>query len=179
MERVECSVLNHEFNVVAIRGRPIKRGVITATLTLGIYLAIVVVTTPNLPPVYALSVGGLRNWWVILGVTLGSGVQGYLVSYSKERRCNIRLKKPLTGSTGVFSALSSFLSYFALIPVGCCGTWLYIISFLPGVIGSGASAFLISDSKYLVIIGLLVMLASIFYTYHSIRSALQKRESGR
>lgn len=84
MEGVECRVLNHEFNVVAIRGRPIKRGVTTALLTLGIYLAIIVITTPSLPPFYALGVGSLRNWWVILGVTLGSGVQAYLISSSKE-----------------------------------------------------------------------------------------------
>ncbi len=155
--------------------QPIGRGVTIGLLALGAYLFIVVVTTPSLPPLYAARVAIALNWWVISGVTIGSGVQAYLISYSKSRACNPRFKKPLAGSTGTFSALSSFLSYLALVPVGCCGTWLYIISFLPGILGANASGFLVENGRVLATVSLLIMIASVSYTYLSVRRRLVRR----
>ncbi len=176
-EGLIVAVFNHEPIAVAVRlKRPVRNGVTTALIALTVYQAILVVTTPSLPPLNAVRVGSVLNWWVILGVTVGSGVQAFLISSSKERGCNIK-SKPLVGSAGFFSAFSSFISYFALIPVGCCGTWLYIISFLPGIIGTNASAFLIGDSKTLTLLGMLIMLGSILYTYFSIRMTGIRKQS--
>ncbi|MBI3116550.1 MAG: hypothetical protein HYZ12_04340 [Thaumarchaeota archaeon] len=171
------AVFDHEPNAVGVRfKRPMRNGVTTALFALAVYLAVLVITTPNLPPLSAVMVGSVLNWWVILGITVGSGVQVFLISYSKELGCNIR-SRPAAGSAGFFSAFSSFISYFALIPVGCCGTWLYIISFLPGIIGTSGSAFLIGDSKTLTLFGMVIMLASILYTYFSIRSTSHRKRS--
>jgi hypothetical protein len=155
-------------------GRPLAVGIAFALFAVTVYLAVVVATTPNLPAYDAIKIAVLLNWWVILGVSMGSGVQAFLISYSKKRACNFRLKRSLAGSSGVFSVLCSFLSYLALIPLGCCGSWLYIVSFFPGIVGTGASAFLIDYSRIIAAVGLLIMTLSILYTYSSIRARLRR-----
>jgi hypothetical protein len=153
--------------------RPFAVGLAFAGLTLIVYLAVVVATTPNLPASDAINIAFRLNWWVILGVSTGSGAQAFLISSSKRQHCNFRLKKPLSGASGGVAVLSSFLSYLALVPVGCCGSWLYIISFLPGIVGTGASAFLIDYSRITAALGLVIMTLSILYTYFTMRGRLR------
>lgn len=159
--------------------RPVANGVFIALLVLGVYFLVVVATTPSLPPLFAVSVALTVNWWVVVGLAAGTGVQTFFISYANSRACNLRAKRQLTGSSGVLSVFSSFTSYLALIPVGCCGTWLYILSLLPGILGTGVSVFLIDYGEFLALSGLLVMAVSVLYTYLSVRSRMKTtRTSG-
>ncbi len=148
------------------------KGSILGVLSLFLYLLFVVITTPSLPPLYAVRVAIVLRWWVLLGVSVAVGVQTSLNSYAKTAGCNVR-RKSLGGSTGAFAALSSFFSYLALIPVGCCGLWLYVLSLLPGLIGVTASAFLIVYGTELGLLSLGLMAASVTYTYFSLRRRLR------
>ena len=40
------------------------------------------------------------------------------------------------------------------MPLGCCGWWLYALSLLPGIVGTGVSAVLIEYSQVLAYAGL-------------------------
>jgi|SRR5712692_9793959 len=135
-------------------------------------MLVVVITTPNLTPVDSILIAITLNWWIIAGVSIGAGIQVFLITYAKERACDLPRRKPLAGATGLFSAFASFLSYLALIPVGCCGTWLYLVSFLPGILGVGASAIVVDYSKTIAVIGLALMALAVLYTFLSLRKRL-------
>ena len=55
--------------------------------------------------------------------------------------------------------MSSFLSFFSLVPLGCCGSWLFILSILPAVFGGTISVVLIEYSILLSYLGLAVVLS--------------------
>jgi hypothetical protein len=142
-----------------------------------IYLLIVIVTTPNLSPINSIRIALQLNWWLITGVSVGTGVQTFLVTFSKEKACNFRAKKPITGVSGVSSVFSSFTSFIALTHVGCCGTWLYILSFLPGIIGTGTTSFLIDYGGTIGALGLIFITLSTIYTFLSIRRRFHSNET--
>ena len=50
-----------------------------------------------------------------------------------------------------------FSRFFSLVPLGCCGWWLYALSLLPGILGTGATAVLIQYSQVLAYLGLVVI----------------------
>lgn len=54
--------------------------------------------------------------------------------------------------------MSSFLSFFSLVPLGCCGSWLFILSMLPSVFGGTVSVILIEYSTLLSYVGLVIVL---------------------
>jgi hypothetical protein len=147
----------------------VQRGIGTGLITVVLYLTIVVITTPSLRPVDAVAISVVQNWWLIGGIAVGAGVQAFLLAYAKTRACSVRYKSSVIGASGFFSGLSSFLSFLSLIPVGCCGTWIYVISFLPGLVGASASGFLIENSLEIEVAGLVLMGVSVAYTYLSIR----------
>jgi len=155
-------------------GRALGRGLVYAIFALALYMSTVVFTTPNLPPLDSIRIATRLNWWIIAGASVGVGTQVFLITYAKEKGCDLRRRKPLTGATGIFSASASFLSFLALIPVGCCGIWLYVLSFLPGIVGVGASAVLIEGSRIIAVIGLGLMTLAILYTYLSLHERLSK-----
>jgi len=43
------------------------------------------------------------------------------------------------------------------VPLGCCGWWLYVLSLLPGIFGTGVSAVLIEYSQPLAYVGLAII----------------------
>ena len=139
-----------------------------------LYLTVVVITTPSLRPFDAVAITLGLNWWLILGIASGTGVQAFLLSFAKTKACSIRYKGAVIGTSGFFSGLSSFLSFLSLIPVGCCGTWIYIISFLPGLIGVSASGFLTGNSLQIQVTSLVLMAASVAYTFLSVRKKLAR-----
>jgi len=153
-------------------GRALERGLGAGIISFVLYLLVVVLTTPNLRPDQSVELALVLNWWVIGGVSVGTGTQIFLVTYAKERACPIRHGGPAVGTSSFLSGASSFLSFLSLIPVGCCGTWLYLISFLPGLVGTGFSAFLVVNSYLLAVVGLALMTASILYTYVSVKRRL-------
>ncbi len=161
--------MSHDFAI----SRATQRGTLVALSFLFVYLIVVVATTPSLQPLVAIRAAFLVNWWVVAGFSIGVGIQTFLITYSKEVACNFSPRKRVATTTGILSTISSFLSYFALVPLGCCGTWLYILSFLPGFLGVGGSAFLINNSLPLVVIGFVLMAISVIYTFYSVRKRLK------
>jgi hypothetical protein len=136
---------------------PIRKAVLVGTATVLMYLGIVVITTPALEPVDAISAAFQLNSIVILGMGIGIGLQVFLSEKSKSLGCKLDVKKKaFTGNTGS-TAATSFFSFFSLVPLGCCGWWLYALSLLPGILGTGVSAVLIEYSQTLSYVGLVII----------------------
>ncbi len=157
--------------------RPIQRGLGVGILSVVLYLAIVVISTPSVRPVDAVGISVALNWWLIGGISVGAGIQASLLAYAKNRACSLKRTNTALGATGLFSGFSSFLSFLSLIPVGCCGTWIYVLSFLPGLVGVGASSFLTANSFPLEVSGLILMALSVSYTYLSVRKSVSPKNS--
>jgi len=151
---------------------PVQRGVGVGVITAVLYLTIVVATTPSLRPIDAIAISVSQNWWLIGGIAAGTGVQAFLLAFAKVKGCSVRYGRTSAGASGLFSGLSSFLSFLSLISVGCCGSWIYVLSFLPGLIGAGASGFLIRNGIQFEFLGLVLMALSVAYTYFSVRRKL-------
>lgn len=151
--------------------RPLVMGSIAFVVSLSLYSLSVILTTPNLSPIQALETALKLNGFVMIAVSLGIGVQVSLTSYAKSLPCRIKMAGT-TSTTTSSSALSAFFSFFSLVQVGCCGTWLYILSLLPGLLGVGMSGFIIQFSKILTTFGLFAIAVSITY---SLRSVLKAR----
>ena len=150
---------------------PIKKAIFVGILTMVIYLTVVVVTTPALGPLDAISAAFQLNSIVIIGMGIGIGVQIYLGEKSKLLGCKLTVrKKTLGGNTGS-TAATSFFSFFSLVPLGCCGWWLYILSLLPSVFGTGVSAVLIEYSQALAYLGL-----AIIFGFNALTAIKLKRE---
>ena len=134
--------------------RPIKKATLVGIVTVVIYLSVVVVTTPALEPLAAISAAFQLNAIVIIGMGIGIGLQIFLSEKSKLLGCKLAVKRKAFGGNTGSTAATSFFSFFSLVPLGCCGWWLYVLSLLPGIIGTGVSAVLIEHSQVLAYIGL-------------------------
>jgi len=152
------------------------KGVIVGIITAIIYLAVVVITTPNLPPSMAIGAALKVNGIIIIGLAIGVGIQVFASTYSKGLGCRLderrRYKQQHKGIWRVFrisgrtgssgsgggTIMSSFLSFFSLVPLGCCGSWLFILSMLPSVFGGTVSVILIEYSTLLSYVGLVIVL---------------------
>ncbi|HZA64448.1 MAG TPA: hypothetical protein VE573_16355 [Nitrososphaeraceae archaeon] len=138
--------------------RALAKGTIVAVIAAVIYLVIVVITTPNLPATAAINAAFKVNSIVIFGLAIGVGIQFFLTSYSKGLGCKLdKKRKGIFGGGSGSTALSSFFSFFSLVPLGCCGSWLFILSMLPSILGSSLSVVLIEYSKLLSYIGLAIV----------------------
>jgi hypothetical protein len=169
------------------------KGIIVGIITAIIYIAVVVITTPNLPPSTAIGAAVKVNGIIIIGLAVGIGIQVFASTYSKGLGCRIderrKYKQPrknfrnvfpvsgLTGSSGSGggTVMSSFLSFFSLVPLGCCGSWLFILSMLPSVFGGTVSVILIEYSIILSYIGLVVVLGFASLSILRLRKELTKR----
>src|SRR5918994_3736849 len=138
--------------------RALLKGTIVGVIVMAAYLTIVVVTTPNLPAATAVATAFLINPLIIAGVAIGVGAQVAMTSYSKTLGCSLRGRKGLMSAGSGGTAFSSFLSFFSLVPLGCCGSWLLILSFLPSVFGTTLSVALVQYSTTLSYIGLTIIL---------------------
>lgn len=172
--------------------KALLKGVIVGAITAAVYLTVVVVTTPNLPPSAAISAALTVNGIIIVGLAVGVGIQIFASSYSKGLGCRIEdrkkygpkkgIKKLLYvgrgsggGSSGGSTAVSSFLSFFSLVPLGCCGSWLFILSMLPSVFGGTLSVVLIEYSTFLSYIGLAVVIGFAAISVLRLRKELNER----
>ena len=81
---------------------------------------------------------------------IGIGLQVFLSEKSKLLGCKLYVKKKAFGGNTGSTTVTSFFSFFSLVPLGCCGWWLYALSLLPSVVGTGVSAVLIEYSQVLV-----------------------------
>ena len=156
----------------------LAKGAIVGIITAIIYLAVVVITTPNLPPSMAIGAALKVNGIIIVGLALGIGIQVFTSTYSKGLGCRLdergkykqqqhkdiwrifRISRRTTSSgagAGGGTLMSSFLSFFSLVPLGCCGSWLFIVSMLPSVFGGTVSVILIEYSTVLSYVGLVIV----------------------
>ena len=156
-------------------------GVIASILTAISYLSIVVISTPNLPASAAIFAALQVNSIIIVGLAIGTGIQTFVIVYRRKilNVCGIKKNGLRSGTgNGFGTALSSFFSFFSLVPLGCCGSWLFVLSYLPLVFGSGASVFMIKYSALLSYFGLLIIsvitVVSVLRLYKELKSLRNK-----
>ncbi len=137
--------------------KPIRKATLVGIITVVVYLSVVVITTPVLEPLDAISAAFQLNAIVIIGMGVGIGLQVFLSEKSKTLGCKLNVKKKAFGGNAGSTATTSFFSFFSLVPLGCCGWWLYALSLLPGIVGTGVSAVLIEYSQVLAYLGLIVI----------------------
>ena len=153
--------------------KPIKKATLVGILTMAIYLSVVVITTPALEPLNAISAAFQLNSIVIIGMGIGIGLQVFLSEKSKLLGCKLSVKKKAFGGNSGSTAVTSFFSFFSLVPLGCCGWWLYALSLLPSVVGTGVSAVLIEYSQVLAYIGLAIIFGFAGLTAYKLKQEQQ------
>ncbi len=136
---------------------PVFKAVLAGVTTIAAYLLVVVITTPALEPAAAISAAFQLNSIVIIGMGAGIGLQMFLTEKSRLFGCKLLIKKKTFGGNTAGAAATSFFSFFSLVPLGCCGWWLYVISLLPSVAGTGVSVVLIEHSQVLAYVGLIII----------------------
>jgi hypothetical protein len=137
--------------------KPIQKAALVGILTIVVYLSVVVITTPALEPLAAISAAFQLNSIVIIGMGIGIGLQVFLSEKGKLLGCKLKVKKKAFGGNSGSTAMTSFFSFFSLVPLGCCGWWLYALSLLPSFVGTGVSAVLIQYSQILAYVGLVII----------------------
>ena len=137
--------------------KPIRKATLVGIITVAVYLSVVVITTPALEPLDAISAAFQLNAIVIIGMGIGIGLQVFLSEKSKTLGCKLDVKNKAFGGNTGSTAATSFFSFFSLVPLGCCGWWLYALSLLPGIVGTGVSAVLIEYSQVLAYLGLVII----------------------
>jgi hypothetical protein len=138
--------------------KALVNGIIIGIVTTIVYLAVVVITTPSIPATAAINAAFKINSIVIFGLAAGIGTQVFISTYTKGLGCSLdKKKKGILGTGSGSTALSSFFSFFSLVPLGCCGSWLLVLSMLPSIFGSTLSVILIEYSKLLSYIGLAIV----------------------
>ncbi|UVS70382.1 DUF3179 domain-containing protein [Nitrososphaera viennensis] len=124
----------------------LAKSLLAGGITMSLYLLVVVLTTPSLPALSAIQAAFSANPVVIGGTSMAVAAQTLFASYGRSLGCNLE-KRSSRFSAGSGSAVGSFFSFFSLVPLGCCGSWLLLLSFLPSVFGTAVSAFLVDYSK--------------------------------
>jgi hypothetical protein len=158
--------------------KSLVKGTIVSMIAAAVYLAIVVITTPSLPAIAAINAAFKVNSIVIFGLAIGVGIQFFLASYSKSLGCRIdKKRKGIFGGGSGSTAISSFFSFFSLVPLGCCGSWLLILSMLPSFFGSTLSVLLIDYSKVLSYIGLAIVFGFAGFSALRLKKELSQRNS--
>lgn len=178
--------------------RSLKRGILVGSITIILYLLIVILTTPNLSPMNATFAALKTNSIIIIGLGVGIGAQIFISNYGKSLDCdinNISSKRNKDNRSGRFysltksksiwtkggsnttgsttAALSSFFSFFSLVPLGCCGSWLLILSMLPSIFGTTASIVLIEYSRVLSYLSLVIVFGFAFLSAYKLKKRLR------
>ena len=153
--------------------KPISKAILVGVITIVVYLAVVVITTPALEPYDAINAAFQLNAIVIIGMGVGIGLQIFLSEKSKLLGCKLTVKKKAFGGNSGSVATTSFFSFFSLVPLGCCGWWLYALSLLPGLVGTGVSAVLIEYSQVLAYAGLVMIFSFAGLTAFKLRREMK------
>jgi hypothetical protein len=160
----------------AVNRQALKRALMAGSISLIAYLFVVIITTPNLPPLAALNAAIKVNGIIIFGLAIAIGAQIYVSNYGKSLGCNIVGKRKGFVGTSSTTALASFFSFFSLVPLGCCGSWLLILSLLPSVIGSSLSVILINSSKLLSYLVLFIVIGCTAFNAIKLKRRLKNME---
>jgi hypothetical protein len=156
--------------------KALVNGIIIGIVTTIVYLAVVVITTPSLPATAAINAVFKINSIVIFGLSAGIGAQVFISIYTKGLGCSLdKKKKGILGTGSGSTALSSFFSFFSLVPLGCCGSWLLVLSMLPSIFGSTLSVILIEYSKLLSYIGLAIVFGFAGFSALTLKRELNRR----
>src|ERR671930_1979290 len=86
--------------------KALVKGIIIGSLTMVIYLLVVIITTPSLPAISAINAAFKINSIIIFGLAVGVGTQVFISSYSKSLGCRIDKKKKKK-TKGIFRNVSS------------------------------------------------------------------------
>jgi len=156
---------------------PISKSILVGMITIVVYLGVVVITTPALDAVDAISAAFQLNSIVIIGMGIGIGLQVFLSEKSKLLGCKLDVKKKAFGGNSGSVATTSFFSFFSLVPLGCCGWWLYALSLLPGIVGTGVSAVLIEYSQVLAYLGLAIIFGFAGLTAYKLKREMKLSQS--
>ena len=160
--------------------RAILKGILLGSISILAYIIIVIVTTPQLPASLAIKAAFSINPLIIYGTSFGVGVNVFISSYSKGMGCRVdKKRKGILGISSGSTALSAFFSFFSLVPLGCCGSWLLVLSYLPTIFGSALSVSLIQYSKPLSYIGLIIVLGFAGISAFKLRSELKNQQRQR
>ena len=157
--------------------KPLFKGILVGILTIVVYLTVVVVTTPALGPLDAINAAFQLNSPIIIGMGVGVGLQMFLSSYAKNLGCSLNVKKKAFGVNSSSTVATSFFSFFSLVPLGCCGWWLYALSFLPSIFGTGVSAVLIEYSQSLAYLGLAIIFGFNVLTIYKLSKEKQTKKN--
>lgn len=163
----------------AVKINALKRGFIAGFISLIAYLFVVIITTPNIPILTALNAAIKVNGIIVFGLAIAIGSQVYMSNYGKSLGCSIFSKRKDMARCSGSTALSSFFSFFSLVPLGCCGSWLLLLSLLPSFFGSSLSVFLIEYSRPLSYLGLFIVIGYTAFTAIKLKRELQKIEKGK
>lgn len=176
--------------------RSLKRGILVGSITIIIYLLVVILTTPNLSPANATFAELKTNSVIIIGLGIGVGTQIFISSYRKSLGCEIKsnskrhtdnrkrrfynlitgrdlLDKSRATTESTTAVLGSFFSFFSLVPLGCCGSWLLILSMLPSIFGTAVSIALIEYSKILSYLSLVIVFGFSFISAYKLRTRIK------
>jgi NAD/NADP transhydrogenase beta subunit len=153
--------------------KPIRKAIIVGIITVAVYLSVVVITTPALEPLAAINAAFQLNSIVIIGMGIGIGLQVFLSEKSKMLGCKLIIQKKAFGGNTGSTAATSFFSFFSLVPLGCCGWWLYALSLLPSVVGTGVSAVLIEYSQVLAYVGLTIIFGFAGLTAYKLKQEMK------
>lgn len=114
--------------------RPLRKAIFAGITTVILYLLVVVLTTPALEPLDAVSAAFQLNSVVIVGMGAGIGLQVFLSEKSKVLGCKLDVKKKALGANGGSTAATSFFRFFHWFPWDaaaggythclCCQAWL-------------------------------------------------------
>ena len=94
--------------------KPIQKAILVGIVTVIVYLSVVVITTPALEPLAAISAAFQLNSIVIIGMGIGIGLQVFLSKKSKMLGCKLSVKKKAFGGNTGSTAATSFFSFFSL-----------------------------------------------------------------
>jgi len=140
--------------------RAILKGILLGSISILAYIIVVILTSPELPASFAIKAAFFINPIIIYGTAFGVGVNTFISSYSKGIGCRVdKKRKGIFGVSSGSTAFSAFFSFFSLVPLGCCGSWLLVLSYLPTIFGSALSVSLIQYSKPLSYVGLAIVLS--------------------
>jgi hypothetical protein len=78
--------------------RALLKGIVIGVIVTALYITIVVVTTPNLPPATAIATAFTINLLIIGGTATVVGAQVAMTSYSESLGCSLRGRKGLVGA---------------------------------------------------------------------------------
>jgi len=139
--------------------RALLKGILLGSISILAYIIIVIVTSPQLPAFFAIKAAFSINPLIIYGTAVGVGANTFISSYIKGIGCRVdKNGKGILGISSGSTVFSAFFSFFSLVPLGCCGSWLLVLSYLPTILGSALSVTLIQYSKPLSYIGLVIVL---------------------